>query len=416
MNPEQDRSGQSAGGDSPGSLKRRPGRVTRSVQAALVAAISIAILLCFGYMLLAGLFASGNSGLSPRGRGREPAAPRADAQRGNHLGRRPDSARRLRSRRSPLRTLPRFEGRDRFAADRPRARPERRHRGTPLRPPPARGPFGPPDAGGDRGSRRGPLRRSRGDPVRGDRRPRDPPGGGRPIRARDPRSGRIEPESQSPRPARDERHDPRGRRRAPGGAPQDRAREVADHGARRLGSGGGSGALGIALLEPAARGGVVPNDAASGLRGNAPRRHLILRHAERRGGAGPSLGSLRGGDGRHAHARRKIAPGAGEHLRAPSPGAKRGDHRRRDDPDPRGGPSRRGLSRSEPGAHSVVEVAGADAAGTLDGRGPDRGAPREAAPRCDVRGDARSEPLRTAPHSARVRPHSKAAGRLRRRR
>src|SRR6266705_5404494 len=66
MNPEQDRSGQSAGGDSPGSLKRRPGRVTRSVQAALVAAISIAILLCFGYMLLAGLFASGNSGLSRR--------------------------------------------------------------------------------------------------------------------------------------------------------------------------------------------------------------------------------------------------------------------------------------------------------------------------------------------------------------
>ncbi|TMQ64024.1 MAG: hypothetical protein E6K79_08535 [Candidatus Eisenbacteria bacterium] len=41
-------------------------KMARSVQAFLVAALSIAILLCFGYMLVAGLFASGNPGLSRR--------------------------------------------------------------------------------------------------------------------------------------------------------------------------------------------------------------------------------------------------------------------------------------------------------------------------------------------------------------
>src|SRR5258705_13510325 len=44
--------------------KRRTGRVVRSVQAAVIAALSIAILLTVGFTLVAGLFASGNSGLS----------------------------------------------------------------------------------------------------------------------------------------------------------------------------------------------------------------------------------------------------------------------------------------------------------------------------------------------------------------
>src|SRR6266853_2591380 len=66
MNPEHDRSGRPASGDLRGGSKSRSGRMARSVQAFLVAALSIAILLCFGYMLVAGLFASGNPGLSRR--------------------------------------------------------------------------------------------------------------------------------------------------------------------------------------------------------------------------------------------------------------------------------------------------------------------------------------------------------------
>jgi autotransporter translocation and assembly factor TamB len=66
MNELGEGSNLSAGGGPARGSKRRSGRVARSVTAALVAAVSIAILLCVGYMLLAGLFASGNPGLSRR--------------------------------------------------------------------------------------------------------------------------------------------------------------------------------------------------------------------------------------------------------------------------------------------------------------------------------------------------------------
>ena len=66
MTEQDERSADSAGGDRAPGMKRRRGRVARSVRAALVAALSIAILLCVGYMLLAGLFASGNPALSRR--------------------------------------------------------------------------------------------------------------------------------------------------------------------------------------------------------------------------------------------------------------------------------------------------------------------------------------------------------------